>query len=433
MRNQSTTRLSSLAIGLALVALALGCNADSPDPCQEAIEILASCDEDGDPTVCASDSEAATLAFSAECSGNSDKADLFGHGAIGESCSWDWQCSFDSGLQCIDEQCNHLVDADPCALPDAEFQSKSGRDKQGQLFALHEASPSVALDDFSAALAALTRVAGMVAPHGATKITATFTHTCDVFAEAEVKRVHALGIFAKADLVITEDRYTGLLAEGRVPALIRFSIANPVLGVSLPSFIPDLEFIPGIGIKLLVDGRPSENIVAMDSLAGQGDDHNYFLHDFSNNFSHHAPTSSLPESKERYATNVINRETMSLVGDRFSQALAFVNSGDQSPFHRPMRSLADVSANGGDVQAARSPDHLVFRASESVRSLPKVIASEREIDFRDKLRHIPTGTAVFDIIAVERGEETTIGIVELTSPLRTSQWADREFFVQHSR
>ena len=410
------------------------CGSEELD-CARAFEIISSCDHDSDPDVCGDDAPAVQLFDSGECGTLGEKGDVLGNRSLGEACTFRWQCDLGSGLTCLEGVCNRFDIEEPCALPAGDYMGLTPDQKLDVLFSLHEASPTVRLDAFGEALFALERVLDfLVRPRGAEKIVHTLTRSCDVFAEPTTKRVHALGTVAKARLVFTGDSpYTGLLAPGAIPALIRFSIANPVTGVSLPELIPDLEFIPGIGIKLFVDGRESESILAMNSLAGQGDVHNYFLHDFTNNFSAHAPRSNDPAISERYEANPVNHEVMAHVGARFHEALKMVHGGDGAvPFHRPINRLARVRVDGTDVADPVSPDWLVFRPTADVRSNQTVVNSDPTVDFREKLANLGAGDHVFEILAVTGGVEKFIGFLELDSAPRPSEWGDHELFIQHA-
>src|SRR5262249_25254551 len=140
-------------------------------------------------------------------------------------------------------------------------------------------------------------------------LASTFERKCELFQDHEVKKVHALGSlgfgewFPYAKLKELDEKghptgkqlanpWTGLFdpvrSPGAVPLVIRFSIANPVAyQIDVPgdqagsSKKLSLEFIPGVAFKFLIDGQRSIDLVAMDSLAGQGSDQNFFREDFS--------------------------------------------------------------------------------------------------------------------------------------------------------
>lgn len=427
--------MSRLWLSLSLLPLLTGCDSDpasdQPLSCADAVDVLAGC-EGSAAAHCADDGPAAQRLAEPDCS-TGGKADVFGNRVEGEPCSWSWQCSFDEGLLCVEDACGHVSVEDPCALPTPSYLALSGWDKQAALFELHQRSELVDLGSVGNAASALAATVGFLPPHGGRHIAGTMMRTCDVFAEPQSKQVHALGSTAKARWVIEDGSpYTGLLASGEVPALIRFSIANPITGAEHPDFVPDPEFIPGIGIKLLVDGQPSQNVVAMESLAGQGNDHNFFLHAFSNNFSAMAPTSGNPHAIERYGTNALNREVMEIVGRRFEEVLNLLTGEVGEPFHRTVSPLAGVDAAGRGVPDVASPDWLVFRPTSEVRDDDRVTDSSPGVDFRIKLGGLREEQTVYEIYAVEDDQERRIGRVVLESVPKPSAWGDRELFIQHT-
>lgn len=327
---------------------------------------------------------------------------------------------------------------------------------------------------------------------GAREIVHTMTRVCDVLERPRLKQVHGLGTLAPGRLVIDSSSvYSGLLAAGAsVPLLIRFSLANPVHNLKTADArgLP-LEFIPGIGVKLLVDGRRSENFVAMESLAGQSDLHNFFLHDFSNDFSANSPIAldemrteiaqlrqvviRRPELKpfldrrsdvlSRYENNALNLKVMQRVARAFTSALSLVNvqtpfgeqtdpnRGNPSPFNRTIRRLTWVTPEGEDVPESdrRWPARILLRPSPGLcgqtftweAQTVSVCSAARFPDFRKKLAAIAPGTEVYQVIAVERGSsgarfddaETHIGHIVLEASPQDSQWGDREFFIQHDQ
>ena len=87
-----------------------------------------------------------------------------------------------------------------------------------------------------------------------------------------VKFIHTYGTIAKVAFRATENRpYTGIYRGG--VGLVRLSLAGP------PSA---LGFTPGMALKFFIDGHPSVNLHVMNSVNGQGDDHNFFAKSFSN-------------------------------------------------------------------------------------------------------------------------------------------------------
>jgi hypothetical protein len=315
--------------------------------------------------------------------------------------------------------------------------------------------------------------------HGA--LDHTLILTCDTLPPPQhAKMVHALGTLAKAHLLLypkakklnpsgvmideVDSPWTGLLDasknEGSVPLLIRFSIANPLLaiaGKSLP-----LEFIPGLGLKFLIDGQKSIDLLAMESLAGQGIDHDYFKYEFSPDFSAHAPPGfntaldgdEKTEINERYDYNPLNKTVMGWVGDRFFESMKTVYGlkDDQVDRHSPagpnpfiisLQGLARVDKKGNtySAQKQKRPWRLVLKPAldnieaqrlDQIKDSTPFSAFHHETDFREKLSHLQSGDRVFYVLAeTQAGKRYAVGEIVLDSSPFPSKFADREFFLQH--
>ena len=95
----------------------------------------------------------------------------------------------------------------------------------------------------------------------------TFDNVADMLPAGRVKYIHSVGAVATVELVPsgTPHPFTGLFASGAKHGLLRLSSATPP-AADAGSFIA-----PGLGLKLLRDGVPSGNLVAMPGLDGQAD------------------------------------------------------------------------------------------------------------------------------------------------------------------
>lgn len=97
----------------------------------------------------------------------------------------------------------------------------------------------------------------------------SFSHESDEMIEGRPKVIHTYGSAAKIELQIDANSpYTGVFAPGSKIGIARVSLARR----QVPTYIP------GIVIKLLVDGLPSINLIAMYDLEGQGFNKNFFEH-----------------------------------------------------------------------------------------------------------------------------------------------------------
>lgn len=310
----------------------------------------------------------------------------------------------------------------------------------------------------------------------------TFDRKCELFEEPQTKMVHALGTLGTGRMIIyprlqkldandqpvgeVDNPFTGLLQyrgnENGIPLLLRFSIANPVgstIEVGGKSLL--LEFIPGLGIKFLIDGKRSIDLVAMESLAGQGSDQNFFKYEFSPDFSAHAPsgynTATGDEQKQilaRYDKNLVNSLVMNWVGKRFFEIIPAVtgipaeqlkphsNEGPH-PFLISIQNLAQMDSKGNavDANSQKRPWRLVFKPALNnldearhavVTSAVPYRPGRVDTDFRYKLSALQPNDRVYYVIAeTEDKKRFGLGEIVLTSAVSPSPFADRLYFVQH--
>jgi hypothetical protein len=378
---------------------------------------------------------------------------------------------------------------------------------------------------------------------GAKPLVGTLRDSCDAFSGPIVKKVHAFASLAKGRMILLDEvlqlnddgavnadaptlknPYTGLWGpqpNGRhVPLIARFSIANPVvpnsdayekIGATVIEAANkfkdkydakpfediegdinslDLEFIPGLGLKFLVDSEKSLDLVAMDSLAGQFSsgkvDQNYFKYEFSPDFSKNAPMAyntakgdEWVRIKGRYQQNPANHLVMTLVGKRFEEAMQFAgytvsdphSLNSPNPFVMDIAEHAqtDVAGNQMRVENIKRPWRIVFRPalrswdskssteytryagniapykdqrplSESLSqqfkkltsSVPIEKSTRESSDFRGKLAQMPEGTIAYDVIAESRsGKRFIIGYIAIDSTPYPSEWSDKHYFVKH--
>jgi hypothetical protein len=215
------------------------------------------------------------------------------------------------------------------------------------------------------------------------------------------KMIHRSGSVAAVELVpAANSPYTGLY-QGSV-GVVRFSAAT------VPT---DFSFVPGFGLKLLVNGAPSANLVAMYSLEGQGGDWNFFSHEHSN-FIPNPP-----------ATNI----ALGLLAGAFKLAAKVTTVVSVAPLGR-------INSDGSRVAAPVSPCQLVFSPNSAVKSL--TAASSRE-DFRASLSRIPAGTPVYDVYGVDAcnnapgAPRTLVGTLKITSKFVASSYGDNGLFFRH--
>lgn len=219
------------------------------------------------------------------------------------------------------------------------------------------------------------------------------------------KSIHAHGATAKVELEAIKNPYTGLF-QGAPHGIIRLSVTSDPKGE---------DFAPGMGLKLLIDGRPSENVSALYKLSGQQSDHNFF----KNELSHIIPIQL--DLKSIFSMSNFGRVT-------------------RNPTKTSVTPFAAVDKLGGQIAEPIAPAQIYFVPNAA-------LAAKSEVhDFREDLLKIPTGSVLYDIYASdERGtnfrnidearreKAVKIGRIISRSPFIASDFGDRRLFFRHYR
>jgi hypothetical protein len=227
----------------------------------------------------------------------------------------------------------------------------------------------------------------------------SFDRTDDLMDPSRPKIIHRQGSVGVVSVEIDEGSpYTGLLAGrpvGGGRGLMRMSLAIPPKGKA--------AFTPGFGLKVLIDGRPSVDVLAMNHTVGQGRDFNMF----SNTFTH--------DLRDTHKELRPPHRFMELF---FSRASV-----------QPRRLVADefvsVTSSGDTIAEPAGPDRLVFVPDRAVR---RQFRTREPIDFREALERVAPGSTLYVIQAVDGGESVPIGRIVLDEPFTASAGGDRLFF-----
>ncbi len=228
----------------------------------------------------------------------------------------------------------------------------------------------------------------------------SFDRTDDLMDSNRPKMIHQQGSVGVVTLEIDEGSpYTGLLGSrpiGGGRGLMRMSLALPPTGKS--------AFTPGFGLKILVDGRPSVDVLAMNHTVGQGRDFNMF----SNSFTH-----DLREThKELRATH----KMMNL----------FFSRATQQPRRLIIDEFVSVTRSGDTIADPRGPRRVVFEPNAAVR---KMFRTREPIDFRDALQRVEAGSTLYEVQAIEGTDDPVpIGRIILDEGFVSSAGGDRLFF-----
>lgn len=259
----------------------------------------------------------------------------------------------------------------------------------------------------------------------------SFVDSPEIKPENYVRLTHRHGVFAQARLVIEPEfqkRYTGLFKKGSDCVLVRLSsAASP--GTSWN------RFTPGFAAKFFIDGKESSrNLIVQHSIAGQGNNINYYEYPLSNKlkFTDNQPAGIAAFSRffntvQDYLKNESN--------------LNMVDARELSIEH-----LASINVNGKTVNKAKSP-RFIFLVPPQGRAFAKEQHDFRQ-DFLALNQGIPAndkgqvkkgqGVRIYDVYVSEnftdnpKAEAQQIGYLESRSHFVVSDRADIRVAFRHS-
>lgn len=220
------------------------------------------------------------------------------------------------------------------------------------------------------------------------------------------KAIHAHGSVAQIKFSAVESNYTGLF-KGVDFGLLRASLTGE------PS---DRGFAPGLAFKFLIEGKPSGNFSALVSLAGQGQNYNFFANEFSN---------IVP--------------TVNELGPLVSNAI--FRRVSKHPTSLYLQHLGEFTQNGKQESHPHAPIQIYLVSNTDLQF------SENPHDFRTDLESIQAGTRLFSMYAspnkgvnddeigmdYTRQKAQLIGHIETTSAFVSSFYGDSQLFYRHQR
>jgi len=252
----------------------------------------------------------------------------------------------------------------------------------------------------------------------------TFEWNYDYMPEGRKKPIHPFGSTAQVVFEVTKqsvnskgEAYTGLFEVGSiVQGLSRLSLAMP------PS--EDFKFTPGMGLKLLVDGHKSVDLVVMWSLDGQ-DSNNFFEHSFNQHLDTPSASNPLAISFER-AIKKLKKDHHIKDGDEFFTKL-----------HLPLFDMAAVKNNGEQIlaQNIRAPQVIEFRPSDEAKNYQEGLASDQNLRaLLAQSTRLKAGTKLYDVYVKEtkNSEAQFIGTLSLASGFIASSVGDEKLMMVHS-
>lgn len=264
----------------------------------------------------------------------------------------------------------------------------------------------------------------------------TFNHASDEMPEGRTKIIHAHGSTAKVRWVIKRNpgnRYTGLFKRGtEAVGLIRLSKA-------LPRFTPELPWllrnpvvypmllsasnIPGMGLKILLEGEQSVNLVAMNKLESQKEP-GFFALPFTNVLP--IPNvSGVSQTFQRYLKEAFDQAIQGLKDDNNS-----LDDDQLQSTSLPLTNFAAFNDDGSEVSNPVAPYQIVFYPSGAAKQSDE----EGSDDFRKNVGSIPDGSFLYTMFVRSHpgANLEPIGDLFLDGEFKASQYGDEVLFFQHS-
>jgi len=222
------------------------------------------------------------------------------------------------------------------------------------------------------------------------------------------KLIHTQGPVALCKFVSNNNHnYTGIF-NGFNYGIIRFSLAHQ------PDASDPRGYIPGIGLKVLRDGMPSVNTVAVFSLEGQLNSWNFFAHDVTN----HVPTLDTDTAK----TGAV-------------LLLKHFTSVSQWPTMTGTSHFAQYNETGNSDPSGRVvfPYRLIFHPTTKVHTM-FMNTDDDHRPLNEKLSILPIGP-VYEVYAEEvpYAKPVNIGTIHTTTSTVGSHFSDTGFFLEHKR
>lgn len=309
------------------------------------------------------------------------------------------------------------------ALP-GNYERQTAAVKQGQIWKALRDTPYEAGCRPSSGLFLTAFAAASTVPN----LKVTLERSSDELPAGRRKMLHPFGAVATFDFVkdpsASSAGFTGVLdAKGPV--------VKGVMRASLGGDPNVLGFTPGVALKFLVDGRPSVNVVVMDSLMGQGGDKNFFRKPFTN---------ELPEPHSGLSRNAGFLEWAKADAFALANNLLLIPALARGPEERTPNFLrvdhiARVTPDGNAVPEAsrKAASHLVLRAPAWLVQWWDRPEHAR-VDYRDMLAALSAGTDLYEVYAKAgaSSREVRVGTIKTTSQFMSSTWGDYRLFFRHN-
>ncbi len=236
-----------------------------------------------------------------------------------------------------------------------------------------------------------------------------FTHGSDTMIKDRKKHIHSSGSVIQVRFDAEKGHpYTGLFETGAKEGLLRISLAKA----------PEKNsYLPGFGLKFLIDGQASKNIMAMYSLDGQSSPHI-----FENTFS------NVIEPPHSFAAKALEK----------SFALGLKSIGCKGKTTAlTTKHMASVTENGNSVSEIKAPYRLRFVPSEELKAMTANL-KEGE-DFRKVINGKGEGLHLYTVIGEHSAQDEcgvysyTVGHIHASSNFIASEFGDHSLYFQHQK
>ena len=233
-----------------------------------------------------------------------------------------------------------------------------------------------------------------------TELDKALTRVSDLMEPGRPKVIHARGSVALVDLETDPaSPFTGLLGppgRGGATGLIRMSLVAKV--------DRNKAYTPALALKLLIDGHPSADVLAMNHTVGQGRDFNLFSNSMTNDLTDEHDELRPPQKVMARLFKRISDQPRRMMSDHLVQQ------------HR----------DGSTVGEPIAPRRLVFRPTSAARA---TFERRAGVDFRLVLAEIEPGTVLYEVIGLADGEHP-VGAIRTTTRFVSSDGGDR-LYIQH--
>lgn len=221
----------------------------------------------------------------------------------------------------------------------------------------------------------------------------------DLMERSRPKVIHARGAVAMIEFTTdATSPFTGILGPqpiGGAIGLLRLSLVAQVKR--------NAAYTPALALKLLIDGQPSADVLAMNHTVGQGRDFDLFSNTMTNDLTEEHKELRTPQ------------RVMSVLFERVSE----------QPRRLVVTHLANQTRAGETIPSPVEPRRMVFHPTSDAR---RIFSGQAGVDFRLVLSGVPAGIELYEVEGLTASGGTHVGTIRTTSPFVSSEGGDRLYF-----